>query len=197
MKSAWTPILRSFCATHCWFPTQIPNLPVHWSEDRAHGSGTLPSLPPLNTRSESHRINWCLIIQSNSDLPPMKPPLPFSMNIPIQMSDLRSRCHQERLALVVVAGRSAHVHDNVHERGGLRDLPVQTGRGRGSRHPGEVDNEVPDTPEEVVLVDWRAGCQRAVLQTRSHVAYHSTEHRHRWECRDQHLQENEHNHRNA
>lgn len=45
------------------------------------------------------------------------------------------------------------LEDNVHGRGRLRDLPVDSGGGRGPRLVAEVDDEVADAPEEVVLVD--------------------------------------------
>ena len=46
------------------------------------------------------------------------------------------------------------LEDNVHGRGRLRDLPVDSGGGRGPRLVAEVDDEVADAPEEVVLVDF-------------------------------------------
>ena len=39
--------------THCWFPTQMPNLPEESMRFHTHGSGTVCVLPPLNTMSKN------------------------------------------------------------------------------------------------------------------------------------------------
>lgn len=52
-----------------------------------------------------------------------------------------------------VAGRGAHLENDVHERRRLRDLPVDARRGRARGHLAQVDDEVAHAPEEVVLVD--------------------------------------------
>ena len=49
-------------------------------------------------------------------------------------------------------GGSAHLEDDVHDRSRLRDLPVDSGGGRGRGRLSEVDDEVANAPEEVVLV---------------------------------------------
>ena len=57
-----------------------------------------------------------------------------------------------------VAGSSRHLEDDVDQGSGLRDLPVDSGGGRGPRLVAEVDDEVADAPEEVVLVDFDTSC---------------------------------------
>ena len=47
----------------------------------------------------------------------------------------------------------AHLEDDVHKRGRLRNLPVDTRRACSGRRLGKVDDEVAHAPEEVVLVN--------------------------------------------
>ena len=52
-----------------------------------------------------------------------------------------------------IAVCSTHLEHDVHERRGLRDLPVDTRRARARGHVSEVDDKVAHASEEVVLVD--------------------------------------------
>lgn len=64
----------------------------------------------------------------------------------------RAVVHKDALLGVGSTTVCAHVEDNVLQRGGLRNLPMDTGTS-GVVHGGQVDLEVANLAEEVVLVD--------------------------------------------
>ena len=83
----------------------------------------------------------------------MKPPLPFSIQIPMTGPTASREEPRYERTLMGIPLTVAHDEPDVHQARRLRDLPMYAGRRDVVGHPARVDREVPHTAEEVVLVD--------------------------------------------
>lgn len=138
MAALFTVKLRT---VNCWLPTWIPYFPGEKCYCKKN-KGKCKNLPPLNTRSEGASVILLFSCQDRCS-PPIKPPLVTAVKSQDQIQKVicsPSILHEH--ALVVVSGLDRHLHHNIDQRSGLRNLPVQANCSIRCRNLPQVDDEV-------------------------------------------------------